>query len=79
MAWFKNEFLPNLEKRMNNPKYPNQCILTEKQAEICYKYMKAVYCRGDYGGFYNYEIEADNKKYVMTKRGNYTFLRVFEK
>ena len=34
--WFTESFLPSLEKRMKNSKYPNQCILSEKQAEVCY-------------------------------------------
>ena len=76
MEWFTNTFLPSLEGRMNNPKYPNLMILSQKQAEICYKYMKAVYCRGDYGGFYNYETRANGKLYQMTIRGKYTFLNV---
>lgn len=79
MNWFKDVFIPSLEKKMNNPKYPNQCILSDKQADICRKYMRAVYCRSDYSGFYNYEIVIDNKYYQMTSRGKYHFLTMIEK
>ena len=74
MKWFTEEFLPSIEARMTNPKYPDSCILTPKQAEVCYKYMNDKYCRGDYGGFYNYEIVVNGTKYQMTSRGKYTFL-----
>lgn len=79
MKWFTEVFLPSLEKHMNNPKYPNQCILSLKQAEICYRYMNERYCSGDYGGFYNYEIQVGNKYYQLTKRGKYTFLSMNER
>ena len=76
MKWFLEEFLPSQEVRMNsNPKYPNSCILSQKQAEICYRYMEPHYCKGDYGGFYNYEITTpDGKFFQMTSRGKYIFL-----
>lgn len=79
MQWFIETFLPSLERRMTNPKYPNQCILSDKQAEICYKYMGSRSCRGDYGTFTNYEITVKNKYYQMTKRGKYHFLTVIIK
>lgn len=41
-SWFEETFLPSLETRMNNPKYPNQVILTKKQEEVCRKYMNRV-------------------------------------
>lgn len=79
--WFANEFLPSLEKRMTNPKYPNKCILTEKQADICCKYMKAIQHKdASYNGtFYTYEFETDIKKYQMSFAGRYTFLSVYKK
>lgn len=76
MEWFKTVFLPSLEARMTNPKYPNQIILSPKQADICYKYMNSVQCHGDYGYFTIYEIKIDGKLYQMTTRGKYTFLTV---
>jgi hypothetical protein len=79
MKWFEEVFLPSLESKMNNPKYPNSCILSEKQAEICYKYMKAKSCRGDYGGFTNYEITIGGKYYQMTQRGKYHYLNMVQR
>lgn len=77
MKWFTDVFLPSLEKRMNNPKYPNQCILTPKQANICYKYMDTKDCHGDYGWFSIYEITVGNKKYQVSKAGKYIFLNMY--
>ena len=79
--WFVGEFLPSLEKRMTNPKYPNKCILTEKQAEVCYRYMKPVQHKDvNYGTwFYTYEFETETKKYLMHFAGRYTFLSVGNK
>lgn len=79
--WFVKEFLPSLEKRMTNPKYPNRCILTEKQAEVCYKYMKAVQHKdASYGKcFSTYEFETEIKKYQMSFAGRYIFLSVYNK
>lgn len=78
MKWFTEVFLPSIEKRMNNPKYPNSCILSDKQADVCYKYMNEVDCYGDYGNFVNYQIIANGYKWLMTKRGKYTFLERFK-
>lgn len=74
MKWFTEVFLPSLESRMNNPKYPNSCILSDKQADICYKYMEEISCRGDYGYFNIYQIKVNGHKWTMTQRGRYTFL-----
>lgn len=74
--WFKEVFLPNVTKTMeNNKKYPYTMILSDKQADICYKYMEAKECKGDYGWFTNYYVESDGKKYMMYTQGRYTFLR----
>lgn len=75
-AWFLETFLPSLEARMTNPKYPNRCILSQKQAEICYKYMECSQHRGDYGTFATYELKTEDKWYQMTFAGKYTFLSV---
>lgn len=74
--WFQEVFLPSLEKRMVNPKYPNQCILSSKQAEVCYKHMKAVQHKdASYGNhFYIYEFETESKRYQMRQAGRYSFL-----
>lgn len=79
MAWFTETFLPSLESRMTNPKYPNSCILSEKQADVCYRYMEANQHHGDYGYFTNYSLQVGNKVYQMTFAGKYTFLRRYER
>lgn len=74
MKWFLEVFLPSLEKRMNNPKYPNQAIITNNQFEVCLKYFKPRQCYGDYGYFTNFEFETEKAFYQITFRGKYTFL-----
>lgn len=74
--WFENIFLASQKERMNNPKYPNQCILSPKQEYICEKYMVSNWHLSDYGGFYTYEYKTDDEKYLMYFRGKYTFLCV---
>ena len=78
MKWFTETFLPSLESRMDNPKYPNQCILSEKQAEVCYRYMESTQHRGDYGWFTNYSIKVGTKVYKMYSQGKYIFLRMWD-
>lgn len=75
MNWFKDTFLPSLEKRMNNPKYPNSCILSQKQADVCYRYMKCKQHKGDYGTFATYEYETEKALFQMSFAGKYTFLK----
>lgn len=74
MKWFLEKFLPSLESRMNNPKYPNQTIITNNQFEVCLKYFKPRECYGDYGCFTNFEFETDEAFYQITFRGRYIFL-----
>lgn len=74
MKWFTEVFLPSFEQKLKNPKYPNSCILTRKQAEICYRYMDEVQCKGDYGYFSIYQIKVNGHKWVIKESGKYTFL-----
>lgn len=40
MPWFKDEFLPSVASRIgSNPKYPDSCILSEKQSNVVWFYM----------------------------------------
>ena len=77
-TWFVNEFLPSLEQRMTNPKYPNSCILSEKQADVCCRYMKSEQHSGvDYNWvFTTYNLTVGNKTYTLSTKGSYTFLSV---
>lgn len=73
--WFNNTFLPSVTERMeNNQKYPNTMILSEKQENICIRYMRPKQCYGDYGYFTNYEYECNGYKYQMYFHGRYTYL-----
>ena len=74
MEWFLNVFLPSIENRMNNPKYPNQAIISENQYEVCAKYFHSVQCHGDYGWFTIWEYRTDDAHYQITRRGKYIFL-----
>lgn len=79
MKWFLEVFLPSLEKRMNNPKYPNQAIITNNQFEVCSKYFKPRQCYGDYGYFTIYEFAIESASYQITFRGRYIFLNKYTK
>lgn len=74
MKWFLEVFLPSLEGRMNNPKYPNQAIITHNQFDVCRKYFSAVQCHGDYGWFAVWEFRTEEANYQITFRGKYIFL-----
>lgn len=74
-TWFEETFLPSLEARMNNPKYPNQCILSERQQIVCEKYMDEKFCSGINGrDFYIYTYDLGTKHYTMHFAGKYAFL-----
>ena len=63
--WFKEVFLPSFDSKMNHPKYPNRCILSEKQANVCHRNMTEKPCHGDYNEWYNvYEAETETAKYI---------------
>lgn len=78
--WFKEVFLPSFDSKMNHPKYPNRCILSEKQANVCQRNMTEKPCHGDYNEWYIvYEAETETAKYMMYTAGRYTFLMKTEK
>ena len=74
--WFEEKFLPSLEQRMNNPKYPNSCILTDKQFEVCTRYMEAQGCwDSDYRkAFTVWKYQIGRTKYMVWQKGRYFFL-----
>ena len=75
LTWFTDEFLPSLEQRATNPKYPNQIILSDRQFMVYERYMEYCETRTDYGYNVTYHIKTNGKKYIITFRGKYTFLR----
>lgn len=77
MEWFLTTFLPSIEQRMNNPRYPNQAIITRNQFDVCRKYFHPVQCHGDYGWFTVYEFATDDAKYLITFKGKYIFLNKY--
>ena len=77
MEWFLNQFLPGIEKRMNNPKYPNQAFITRNQCEVCQKYFHSKQCHGDYGWFTVWEFSTDEASYLITFKGRYIFLNKY--
>lgn len=73
--WFDDVFLPSVTERMeSNKKYPNTMILSEKQEDICLRYMEPKQCYGDYGYFTNYTYSLNGYKYLLYKQGRYSFL-----
>lgn len=74
--WFEETFLPSFEDKMHNPKYPNQVILTDRQVDICHRYMDEEECRSDYGRwFVNYRKQIGGTVWYVHSAGRYTFLR----
>lgn len=77
MDWFLGTFLPSIEARMSNPKYPNQAIITQNQCEVCQKYFHPRQCHGDYGWFTVWEFTTDEASYLITFKGKYIFLNKY--
>lgn len=73
--WFETTFLPSFEDKMHNPEYLNQAILSEKQAQICHKYMDEQECRSNYGKWFTtYRKQVGGTIWSVTTSGRYTFL-----
>ena len=74
--WFEETFLPSIETRMNNPKYPNQAIISEKQFEICVRNMKGEqHIDSDYRkAFMTYTYQIGKTIYMAYQQGRYYFL-----
>lgn len=75
--WFLEVFLPSaIEKMQNNKKYPNTMILSDKQADVCYRNMEHKESHTDCGWVGYNEITVDGFVVTMCRRGRYTFLYV---
>ena len=74
--WFEDTFLKSFEPKFTNPKYPNQCILTEAQNDICVRYMESHHSHNsDYNRFWAYyTYDVGGTHYLLTQRGRYYFL-----
>lgn len=74
--WFEETFLLSFEAKMNNPKYPNQCLLTDGQYRICEKYMEEHEGHdSDYRRTWHYfTYTAGKRTYTAEQRGRYFFL-----
>lgn len=77
--WFEETFLPSFEAKMHHPKYPNQTILSDKQAEICRRYMDEEEVHTGYGWKTSYYKTVGGNRWYIYSQGRYTFLcRSFE-
>ena len=77
--WFEDTFLPSFDRQMNNPKYPNRVILSEKQADICFRYMNSKQCRDTYNRYFTqYTYDVGTRHYCMWFAGKYTFLSMHD-
>ena len=75
--WFLEVFLPSaIDKMQSNKKYPNTMILSDKQADVCYRNMEHKGSHTDYGWIGYNEITVDGYVVTMCRRGRYTFLNV---
>lgn len=70
MQWFLGTFLPSIASRIGkDTKYPNSCIVSEKQADVLYFYME----RGS-GSTESYVLGNDGRTYSLEQRGKWWVL-----
>lgn len=67
--WFEDVFIPSFFDKMKNPKYPNRAILSERQFDICLKYMESRY--------YDYSYKTDAFSVSVYDQGKYHFISVY--
>ena len=74
--WFDNIFLMSFEDKMNNPKYPNQCILSDGQVRVCERYMESHSgsTMSYHKPFLYYTYKVGCREYRLEFRGRYAFL-----
>lgn len=73
--WFEFTFIPNIVNKINeNKKYHNSLILSEKQTDICKKYMihKEKSTMSGRIGFY--EMSFDGYTLTLFKKGKYNII-----
>lgn len=74
-SWFEETFLPSFEDKMHNPKYLNQTILSERQADICRRYMDSYDNRSGNGRWItSYTKTVGGTVWYIYSAGRYTFL-----
>ena len=80
-GWFISVFLPSLEERMNNERYPDSCLLSDRQAEVCMMHMRAEqHTDVNYGtAFTNYHYSTGSYDYYLYRRGKYNILNRYKK
>lgn len=74
MKWFEETFLPSLFEQKKMGRSGLCTYLTEKQANICRKYMSERICHGDYGQFGIFEGSYNGNKIQLCESGRYTIL-----
>ena len=74
MKWFLEVFLPSLHSIATQYHGKTVTFLTEKQADICRRYMTAKECHGFYGDFVIFEGFFNDKKIQLCEAGKYDIL-----
>ena len=74
MEWFEKVFLPSLHEKKKTVHGKISTLLSQKQADICGRYMKSRICGGDYGQFEIYEYSFNGKKIQLCESGKYNIL-----
>ena len=71
---FEETFLPSLfnRKKMYHGKVAT--LLTDKQADVCRRYMTEKICHGDYGQFGIFEHTYNESKIQLCESGKYNIL-----
>lgn len=74
MDWFNEQYLPSLFQRKKSYHGRAATFLTDKQADVCRRYMNERICNGDYGQFVIFEYTFNDKKIQLCEAGKYTVL-----
>lgn len=71
--WFDEVLIPSIISRiLENKKYPNSLILSEKQVNVCRRYMERKEEYNLYGKWFSfYEYHVDGFNLTLLKRGRY--------
>lgn len=74
MKWFESVFVPSLYERKRVVRGKTCTYLTDKQADVCRRYMSSKVCNGDYGQFEIFEGFYNGNKIQLCESGKYNVL-----
>lgn len=66
--WFEETFIPSFFDKMKNPKYPGRALLSDRQFEICTRYMDC--------GRYCWTYKTNKVSVSVYTQGRYNFISI---